>query len=35
MKKGRGQLIHVLDFVEEDNGCLIVRNEDGNVMKDT
>ena len=24
MKKGRGQLIYVLDFVEEENGLLIV-----------
>jgi hypothetical protein len=34
MKKGRGRLIHVSDFVEEDNGRLIVRNQEGVVVKD-
>jgi hypothetical protein len=34
MKKGRSQLIHVSDFVEEENGRLIVRNEEGVVVKD-
>ena len=34
MKKGRGQIIHVSDFVEEENGHLIIRNQDGVVMKD-
>jgi len=34
MKKGRGRLIHILDFVEEDNGCLIIRNQEGIVVKD-
>lgn len=34
MKKGRGQIIHVSDFVEEDNGRLIIRNEDGVIVKD-
>ena len=34
MKKGRGQLIHVLDFVEEENGRLIVRDQSGAVVKD-
>ena len=34
MKKGRGRLIHVSDFVEEDNGRLIVRNQEGAVVKD-
>jgi hypothetical protein len=34
MKKGRGQIIHVSDFVEEENGRLIIRNQDGVVMKD-
>jgi len=34
MKKGRGRLIHVSDFVEEENGRLIVRNEEGVVVKD-
>ena len=33
LRKGRGRLIHVSDFVEEENGCLIVRNE-GDVVKD-
>jgi hypothetical protein len=35
MKKGRGRLIHVSDFVEEDNGRLIVCNQEGAVVKDT
>lgn len=34
MKKGRGRLIHVSDFVEEDNGRLIVRDADGRIVKD-
>ncbi len=34
MKKGRGQLIYVSDFVEEENGCLIICNEEGIVVKD-
>src|SRR5216683_868183 len=34
MKKGCGRLIHVLDFVEEENGRLIVHNEEGDVVKD-
>jgi hypothetical protein len=34
MKKGRGRLIHISDFVEEDNGRLIVRNQEGVVVKD-
>ena len=34
MKKGRGHLIHVLDFVEEENGQLIICNEDSSVVKD-
>src|SRR5216683_2606571 len=35
MKKGQGQLIHISDFVEEENGCLIVCNQEGIVVKDT
>ena len=34
MKKGQGRLIHVSDFVKEDNGCLIVCNQEGVVVKD-
>ena len=34
LRKGRGRLIHVSDFVEEENGRLIVRNEEGDVVKD-
>jgi len=34
MKKGHGWLIHVSDFVEEENGQLIVRNEEGVMVKD-
>ena len=34
MRKGRGRIIHVSDFVEEENGRLIIRNEEGVVVKD-
>jgi len=34
MRKGRGRLIHVSDFVEEENGRLIVHNEEGVKVKD-
>ena len=34
MKKGRGCLIHVSDFVEEENGRLIIHDEDSRVVKD-
>ena len=34
IKKGRGWIIHVLDFVEEENGQLIICGEDGSVVKD-
>ena len=34
MKKGRGRIIHVSDFVEEENGRLIIRNQEGIVVKD-
>jgi hypothetical protein len=34
MKKGRGRLIHILDFIEEDNRCLIICNQEGVVVKD-
>ncbi len=34
LRKGRGQLIYVSDFVEEENGCLVIHNEEGNVVKD-
>ncbi len=33
-KEGRGRLIHVSDFVKEENGRLIVHNEEGDVVKD-
>ena len=33
-RKGHGWLIHVLDFIEEENGCLSVHNEEGDVVKD-
>ena len=33
-KKGRGRIIHVSDFVEEENGRLIVHNEEGDIVKD-
>jgi len=34
MRKGRGRLIHVSDFIEEENGRLIVCNEEGDIVKD-
>ena len=34
MKKGRSQIIHVLDFVEEENGHLITRDQDGTIVRD-
>jgi hypothetical protein len=34
MKKGRGHIIHVSDFVEEDNGRLIIHDQGGVVLKD-
>ena len=34
MKKGRGRIIHVSDFVEEENGRLVIRNECGDIIKD-
>ena len=34
MKKGHGRIIHVSDFVEEDNGRLIIHDEDGAIVKD-
>ena len=34
MKKGQGRLIHVSDFVEEENRCLIIRDRDSNMVKD-
>ncbi len=34
MRKGHRRLIHVSDFVEEENGCLIVHDEERDIMKD-
>jgi hypothetical protein len=34
MKKGHGRIIHISDFVKEDNGRLIIRNEDRIIVKD-
>ena len=34
MKKGCRQLIYVSDFVEEENGCLIIRDQEGIMQKD-
>src|SRR6266851_7853547 len=34
MRKGCGRIIHVSDFVEEENGHLIICNEEGVVVKD-
>ena len=33
-KKGHGCIIHVSNFVEEENGCLIICNEEGDIIKD-
>jgi hypothetical protein len=33
-KKGRGHLIHVSDFINEENGRLIVRDSQGNITQD-
>jgi hypothetical protein len=34
IKKGQGQIIHILNFVEEENGHLIICNQDGIVIRD-
>jgi hypothetical protein len=34
MKKGCGQIIHVSDFIEEENSRLIIRNKEGIMVKD-
>jgi hypothetical protein len=34
MKKGQGQIIHVSDFVEEENGQLIICDREGAIVKD-
>ncbi|KZT63123.1 hypothetical protein DAEQUDRAFT_680923 [Daedalea quercina L-15889] len=34
MKKGRSRIIHVSDFVEEENGRLVIHDEHGNIVKD-
>ena len=34
MRKGCRWIIHVSDFIEEENGHLIIRNEEGIVVKD-
>jgi hypothetical protein len=33
-RKGHGWLIHILDFIKEENRHLIICNEDGDVVKD-
>jgi len=33
-KKGHGRIIHVSDFVKEENGRVIIRNEEGDIIKD-
>ena len=33
-KKGRGCLIHVSDFINEEDGCLILKDEHGNIIQD-
>jgi hypothetical protein len=34
MKKGWGWIIHISDFVEKENGCFIVYNQEGIVVRD-
>jgi hypothetical protein len=34
MKKGQGRIIHISDFIKEENGCLIVCNQDGIMIRD-
>jgi len=34
MRKGRGRIIHVSDFVEEEFGRLVIRDRDGVILKD-
>jgi hypothetical protein len=34
MRKGRGRIIHVSDFVEEENGRVVIRDQDGIIQKD-
>lgn len=34
MKKGRGRIIHVSDFIDEELGRLIVRDENGRIVRD-
>jgi len=34
VKKGHGCIIHVSDFVKEDNGQLIIHDDDGIIIKD-
>ena len=34
VKKGHGQIIHVSDFIEEENGWLIIQDQDGTIIKD-
>ena len=33
-KKSHGQLIHISDFINEQDGWLIRRNEEGEIIKD-
>jgi len=34
MRKGRGRIIYISDFVEEEFGQLVVRNEGGEILRD-
>ena len=34
MRKGHGWIIHVSDFVKEENGRLVIRDQDGIIQKD-
>jgi hypothetical protein len=34
MKKGQGRIIHILDFVEKENGHLIICNQDEIMIRD-
>jgi hypothetical protein len=33
-KKGQGHIIHISDFIEEENGWLIIHNKEGNIVRD-
>jgi len=34
MRKGHRQIIHVSDFIKEENSCLIIHNKESIMVKD-